>query len=93
MFFHSECWFSVCSLFCDVILNVLSSSEIMLLRGHARVQRGGGGVGGNQKAIGFLSNTAPDPMGNHKATYLAIIAPPAKRHKMAFRWRADEDPL
>ena len=36
------------------------------------------------KNIGFLSNTGPDPLKNHKATkpatMLAIIGPPAKRH-------------
>ena len=36
--------------------------------------RGGGGAGGpdptlkNHKNIGFLSNTGPDPLKNHKAT-------------------------
>ena len=27
----------------------------------------------NHKDIGFLSNTGPDPLGNHKATKLAFI--------------------
>ena len=56
----------------------------------------GGGTGGpyllkNHKNIGFLSNTGPDPLKNHKATKpafnvgplllcCAIIGPPAKRH-------------
>ena len=36
--------------------------------------RGGGGAGGpdptlkNHKNIGFLSNTGPDPLANHKST-------------------------
>ena len=39
----------------------------------------------NHKNIGFLSNTGPDPLKNHKATKpalkcWAIIGPPAKRH-------------
>ena len=32
------------------------------------------------RAIGFLSNTGPDPLINHKATNPAIIGMPAKRH-------------
>ena len=43
--------------------------------GHARVQRGGGvGIAPSPpplekyKAIGFLSNTGPDPLGNHNTT-------------------------
>ena len=55
-----------------------------------RGSRGGGGMGfgpplKNHKNIGFLSNTGPDPLKNHKATKLvfnvwAIIGPPANRH-------------
>ena len=41
----------------------------------------------NYKNIGFLSNTGPDPLKNHKATK------PAFNVGMAFRWRADDDPL
>ena len=37
---------------------------------HARIQRGMGQGSGpplkNQKAIGFLSNTGPDPLKNHE---------------------------
>ena len=33
------------------------------------------------KNLGFLSNTGPDPLKNHKATKPAFnIGPPAKRH-------------
>ena len=72
-----------------------------------RIQRGGGGVTGapcppppppkNHKNIGFSSNTGPDPLKNHSyqasIQCLAIIGTPAKRHLMAFRWRADGCPL
>ena len=40
---------------------------------HAQIQKGGQSSGHphtpkNHKAIGFLSNTGPDPSENHKAT-------------------------
>ena len=44
------------------------------------------GLGGpdpieNRKAIGFLSNTSPDPMGNHIATKQAFnVGPSSARH-------------
>ena len=56
---------------------------------HGRIQKGDMGSGPpspkNQNNIGFLSNTCPDPLKNHKATKLAFnvgpsSAPPAKRH-------------
>ena len=36
----------------------------------------------NHKNIGFLGNTGPDPLKNHKASiqFWAIIGMPAKRH-------------
>ena len=64
--------------------------------------RGGGGHRGpdplkNHKNIGFSNNTVPDPLknGSYQARIQcwAIIDTPAKRHLMAFRWRADDDPL
>ena len=50
---------------------------------------------------GFLSNTGPDPLINHKATNMAKptsnVGPSSacQRNaiKMAFRWRASGDPL
>ena len=49
------------------------------------------------KNIGFSSNTGPDPLKNrsYQASIQcwAIIGTPAKRHLMAFRWRADDGPL
>ena len=62
----------------------------------------GGGAGSrtplkNHKTIRFSSNTGPDPLKNR--SYQAsiqcwvIIGTPAKRHLMAFRWRADGGPL
>ena len=64
----------------------------------------GGGAGGpdppplkNHKNIGFSSNTGPDSLKNrgYQASIQcwAIIGTPAKRHLMAFRWRADDGPL
>ena len=51
----------------------------------------------NHKNIGFSSNTGPDPLKNcsyqSSIQWWAIIGTPAKRHFMAFRWRADDDPL
>ena len=62
--------------------------------------RGGSGSGPpteNHNHIGFLSNTGPDPLNNHKAikpdSNRAIIGRPAKHHYLARRWRADDDPL
>ena len=61
---------------------------------------GGGGRAGvrtppppeNHKIMGFLSNTGP--LQNHKAIKPAIIDTPAQRHlHMAFRRRADDEPL
>ena len=51
-----------------------------------RFQRGGGSGPPlkNHKNIGFLSNTDPHPLENHKAT---------KHHLNGFRWRANDDPL
>ena len=63
---------------------------------------GGGGRGvrtplKNHRNIGFSSNTGPDPLKNrsYQASIQcwAIIDTPAKRHLMAFRWRADDGPL
>ena len=47
---------------------------------------------------GFLSNTGPDPLKNRKATRPEFnVRPPSGRQRnaieMAFRWRADDDPL
>ena len=51
----------------------------------------------NYKSIGFSSNTGPDPLKNrsYQASIQSwsIIGTPAKRHLMAFRWRADDGPL
>ena len=67
---------------------------------------GGGGGGGqgvrthlkNHKAIGFLTNTSPDPLKNHIATKPAAnVGPSSTRHRnailMAFRWWANDGPL
>ena len=52
----------------------------------------------HKKNIGFLSNTGPDPLKNHKATNPAFnVGPSSARQRnailMAFRWRADDGPL
>ena len=51
----------------------------------------------NHKNIGFSSNTGPDPLKNRSyqtsIKCWAIIGTPAKRHLMAFRWRADDGSL
>ena len=48
--------------------------------------------------LGFLSNSSPDPLNNHKATKPAFnVGPSLARQRnaleMAFRWRADDGPL
>ena len=59
--------------------------------------RGSGPPLKNHKNIGFSSSTGPDPLKNrsYQASFQcwAIIGTPAKRHLMAFRWRADDGPL
>ena len=52
----------------------------------------------NHKNIGFLGNTGPNPLKNHKATNPALnVWPSSARQRkaisMAFRWRADDGPL
>ena len=52
----------------------------------------------NHKNIGFLSNTGPDPLKNHKATKPALNVRPSLVHQrnpiyMAFCWWADDGPL
>ena len=67
---------------------------------HVGIERGGGGGPDPLKTqnIGFLSNIGPDPLENHKAYKPAFsVGPPSARQRnailMAFRWRADDDPL
>ena len=64
--------------------------------------RGSGPPPENSKNIAFSSNTGPDPLKNRSyqdtiqcwaIQCWTIIGTPAKRHLMAFRWRADDDPL
>ena len=62
-------------------------------------REGGGGPNPfeNHNNIGLFGNIGPDPLKNcsYQASIrcLAIIGTPAKRHLMAFRWRADNGPL
>ena len=60
----------------------------------ANPEGGGGGSGPppplkNYKNIGFLSNAGPDPRKNYKATKHSMLG----YFNVAFRWRADDDPL
>ena len=79
----------------------LSRSSLTSCALHVRIQRGGRGSGPlplkNRKKCGFSSNTGPDPLKNcsYQASIQcwAIIGTPAKRHLMAFRWRANDGPL
>ena len=69
------------------VLTVYQSSHQRMLYMYG--SRGGGGGGGGQgvqtpwkikKNIGFLSNTGPDPLNNHKATMPAFnVGPPSAR--------------
>ena len=55
---------------------------------------GGQGALTNHKNIGFLSNTGPDPLKNHKANKPAFnFGPLSTRQRNAFRWQADDRPL
>ena len=67
---------------------------------HVRIQRGDRGSGPplkDHKNIVFSSIIGLDPLKNrsYQASIQcwAIIGMPAKRHLMAFRWRADDGPL
>ena len=59
---------------------------------HAQIQKGGRGSGPpreSHKAIGFLSNTSPDPIENHKVTKPAFnVWPPSVR-----QGNTDDGPL
>ena len=64
-----------------------------------RIQRGAAWVRihlKNHKNIGLSSNTGPDPVNRSFQASIhcwVIIGMPAKRHLMAFCWRADDGPL
>ena len=69
---------------------------------HGRIQRGGKGLRApalkNHKNIGFLCNTGPDPLKNHKATNPAFnVEPPSACQgnaiSMALHWQADDGPI
>ena len=67
---------------------------------HARIQRVDRGFGPPEKSqnIGFLSNTGPDRLINHKATKLAFKDGPSSACQlnaiqMAFRWLANDGQL
>ena len=60
--------------------------------------RGSGPTLKNHKNIGFISNTGPDPLKNHKGTKPVFnVGHSSARQRnailMAFRWRADDDPF
>ena len=67
----------------------------LIKRWHVRIQRGIVGPDPpppteNYKHIGFLTNTGPDPLENHKATQPAFNAgPPSARVSLACRWWPD----
>ena len=64
-----------------------------------RIQRGDRGPDPPEKSqnIGFLSNTGPDPLKNHKATKPEFNVGSSARQRnviyMPFRWRADDGPI
>ena len=88
----------------EVYDNIHSEADwkqrIMIMRGS-----GGGGTGGPDplpleyhKNTGFLRNTGTDRMKNHEATKPAFnVGSSLERQRnaisMAYRWRADDDPL
>ena len=83
----------------DVALLICSSNNLTIHRVHSFVKfllqsymlsrRGGGGgcrddSPENHKNIGFLSNTGPDPLKNHKATKPAFkVEPSSARQRNA----------
>ena len=68
-------------------LSIWADSLKPCLPAHARIQRGGGGQSDwtthlkNHKNIGFLSNTGPDPLENHKATKQAFNVGSSSAHQ------------
>ena len=65
-FFHSSVWIKV--LFSFVWeLRKITCIPCASSREHGRIQRGAGGPE-NHRYIGFISNTGPDPLKNHKAS-------------------------
>ena len=69
---------------------------------HERIQMGGGGAGvqtfppslENYKNIGFLSNTSPDPLKNHKASNPAFnVGHHQPASETPFKWRFAGGPL
>ena len=67
---------------------------------HERIQMGGEGNPPPEKSqnIGFLCNTGPDPLKNHKATKPAFnVGLVSARQRIAismvFRWRANGGPF
>ena len=47
----------------------------------------------NQKNIGFLSNTGPDPLKNHKLPSPGPMQAKRDLIEMAMRWLSDDGPL
>ena len=82
-------------LLASVVLNV-SAQESMY--SHARIQREGG-QGPRLPPLKitkyeFLSNSAPDPLKNHKATKPAFnVGQSSALKRSSARWRANDDPL
>ena len=70
---------------------MLSVSALFMKTRHARIQRGDQRFSTtleNRKAIGFLSNTGPDPLENHKATKPAFnVGPSSPANETPFKWR------
>ena len=61
-------------------------------------EKGGRGSGPpleNHKAIGFLSNTGPDPIKNHKATKPAfnVWSSSVRQRNTTFKWRFAGGPM
>ena len=76
----------------------VSESSTGLTRADPEEGTGGPDTLRNYKNIGFLSNTGPDPLKNHKATRPAFSdGQPSSRQRsailMAFCWQDDDGPL
>ena len=84
---------------CKFVSDSMDINNVWIMSGFRGGDRGSGHPPPlkNHKNIGFSSKTGPDPLKNR--SYQAsiqcwvIIGTPAKRHLMAFCWRADDGPL
>ena len=70
----------------------VKQSRAVLCNIHAQMQRTG--TGENHKNMGFLSNTGPDPLKNHKDTYEhSMLGHHRATSETPFKWRFAGGPM